>query len=377
MTSNSSETEKLANNTTNNISSNHVENDPLKNDQLTNRPLEKENIQDNENKPTDSTPAYIAGFWRRSIAYFIDVLLVGLACYIISSILGNLVYQHPLLSLFIGYALTVGYYGIFNSHINHGQSAGKMLMSIKVVNLQHQYLSVSQSLLRAAILFAPLCLMSWTYLLSPLLDTLLSMLLVCLFSTTLYLFIFNSKNRRTIHDFIIGSCVVKDQVAVSEIQPTWKVHYFIVAALSLGIFTLFIWEFTEIKTEPKPQSWQNIQYPHALSFDYASIDYQNTQNQQMNENYYSVFIDNPKLLKDPTYAADLGKYLTDLEVKSNGQNHRRKDQHPKDNLILITHYQFGLLSEIKTQSYEIYRSGNQMITKENGSSSKLSIGTGF
>ena len=361
MTANSLETENLTNNTT----SNHGE---------------KENNQDHENKPTDSTPAYIAGFWRRSIAYFIDALLVGLACYVISSVLGNLVYQHPLLSLFLGYALTVGYFGIFNSHINHGQSAGKMLMSIKVVNLQHQYLSASQSLLRAAILFAPLCLMSWTYLLSPLLDTLLSMLLVCLFSTTLYFFIFNSKNRRTIHDFIIGSYVVKDQVAVSEIQPTWKVHYFIVAALSLCIFTLFIWEFTEIKTEPKPQSWQNIQYPHALSFNYASIDYQNAQNRQMNENYYSVFIDDPKLLNNPTYAADLGKYLTDLEAKSNsqhGQNNRRKDQHPKDNLILITHYQFGLLSEIKTQSYEIYRSGNQMITKENGSSSKFSIGTGL
>ena len=156
-------------------------------------PLEKTEITNN--KP------YIAGFWRRLTAFIVYILIAGFFCYIIASLLGSWVYKAPIIMSLIGYLLVTIYFGIFNSKINKGQSFGKMLMSIQVVDQNQQYMNLPASLLRAAILYAPFCLMSWIVSAHSTLSFLSSVILSSLFCAQIYLFLFNKSNRRCIHDF--------------------------------------------------------------------------------------------------------------------------------------------------------------------------------
>ena len=136
-------------------------------------PLEKTEITNN--KP------YIAGFWRRLTAFIVDILIAGF--------LGSWVYKAPIIMSLIGYLLVTTYFGIFNSKINKGQSFGKMLMSIQVVDQNQQYMNLPVSLLRAAILYAPFCLMSWIVSAHSTLSFLSSVILSSLFLAQIYLFL--------------------------------------------------------------------------------------------------------------------------------------------------------------------------------------------
>lgn len=146
-------------------------------------PLEKTEITNN--KP------YIAGFWRRLTAFIVYILIAGFFCYIIASLLGSWVYKAPIIMSLIGYLLVTIYFGIFNSKINKGQNFGKMLMSIQVVDQNQQYMNLPASLLRAAILYAPFCLMSWVVSPYPLLTLISSIVLGSLLCAQIYLFLFN------------------------------------------------------------------------------------------------------------------------------------------------------------------------------------------
>ena len=103
---------------------------------------------------------YIAGFWRRSFAFLIDLIVVGLCCLCISGIFKSQIIAHPIIFALLGYALVVAYYGLCNSSLNQGQTLGKSLLKVKVIHSSGDYLSVPQSLLRAAIVYAPICLLS-------------------------------------------------------------------------------------------------------------------------------------------------------------------------------------------------------------------------
>lgn len=78
--------------------------------------------------------------------------------------LGKFPYEYHILITLIGYLFVVLYFTYCNSVNNNGQTIGKILQSIKVVKLDQQYLSLSASFLRSAILYAPFCLMSFTLL---------------------------------------------------------------------------------------------------------------------------------------------------------------------------------------------------------------------
>jgi Predicted membrane protein/domain len=76
--------------------------------------------------------APITGFWRRLLPLLIDIIalvMIGLSL--------CLFLWKPLMALgaggrWVGFAISLLYFGLFNSRLYHGQTPGKMLMRIRV-----------------------------------------------------------------------------------------------------------------------------------------------------------------------------------------------------------------------------------------------------
>ncbi len=95
----------------------------------------------------------VVSFWKRWFAYFIDAtfILSGiLSC--VAAVLPNSFFKIGDLSILIGILSTLLYFGIMNSEICKGQTLGKSLMGLKVVDKYGNYLTITQSLIRTLIL---------------------------------------------------------------------------------------------------------------------------------------------------------------------------------------------------------------------------------
>lgn len=153
----------------------------------------------------------IAGFWRRLGAFFLDCLLLGSLGAAVGSLLTDeLVHMGPWGRL-LGFFVALFYFGLLNSSLTGGQTIGKRLLKIKVVNKDGGPLSVPMSFLRFVPIGAPwflnnaqfsdtLLFSAWVYALS-----------VAIFGlglSILYLYIFNRRSRQSVHDLLVGSYVV-------------------------------------------------------------------------------------------------------------------------------------------------------------------------
>jgi len=98
---------------------------------------------------------WISGFWRRIGALVVDAVILGVAG------LGlGLVFEEQFVKLgswgrFVGFFVAFAYFGVMNSHVSGGQTFGKKLLKIKVVNTDNQPITVLRSLSRFIILGIP------------------------------------------------------------------------------------------------------------------------------------------------------------------------------------------------------------------------------
>ena len=149
-------------------------------------------------------------------------------------------YPFPVISIFIGYAFVILYFGLLNSHLHSGQTFGKQLLKIRVADIHGKDLAVIPSLLRSAILFAPSCLISLSgYFPILLLSELFNLLLACLQILLIYFYIFNRQNRRSLHDFVASSMVINLQKVdqeqhVPEMWPKNKIFAVLITLVCLG-----------------------------------------------------------------------------------------------------------------------------------------------
>jgi uncharacterized RDD family membrane protein YckC len=179
----------------------------------------------------------ICGFWRRILAFGIDGLLVGLFGIILglffSGFFERLGNRGPLLGFFISLA----YFGIFNSSKGDGQTPGKRFLQIRVVDREGKTISVRDSLARSAILGAPWFLGS-NLLPQSLQDSWFGTGVGFLFSgvavAIIYLYVFNSATRQSLHDLIVGTFVVESASSGRvEVTPIWRAHVYIAAASAM------------------------------------------------------------------------------------------------------------------------------------------------
>jgi len=109
-----------------------------------------------------------------------------------------------------GFCIAVAYFTFFDSRIGNGQTFGKRLLELRVIDVQGNTISFAKSLLRTAIFVVP----SFLYELrlpesrTPwIVSAAIFVVVLWVGGSTLYLIIFDRHSRQGLHDLAIGSYV--------------------------------------------------------------------------------------------------------------------------------------------------------------------------
>ncbi|MFC5741792.1 RDD family protein [Dyella tabacisoli] len=181
----------------------------------------------------------LAGFWRRLGAFAIDCVLLGM----VGSILGQLLFGQLArlggYGTWLGFAIALAYFGICNSRINGGQTFGKKVLSVRVVDVHGQLLSLSRSLCRYTVLGLPFFLNGMSIdpqRPMPWLVYLVALIFIGGGLSIIYLYIFNRRTRQSLHDLAVGSYVVRvePRLPVKPLASLWQGHFVVLALLAVA-----------------------------------------------------------------------------------------------------------------------------------------------
>jgi uncharacterized RDD family membrane protein YckC len=185
-----------------------------------------------------------AGFWRRVAAFLVDALVLGLIGYALGLMFyGSLVQLGPWGRL-IGFAVALVYFVPQECGRARGQSLGKRLLRIRVVDGVGAPLSLSRGAARFAVFGVPYFLSGAALPMGA--ATLASgfpLALVALGGVLAlaYLLVFNRRTRQSLHDLATGAFVVR-AVDAARAPPAaeriWRGHLAIVGVLFLAAGTL-------------------------------------------------------------------------------------------------------------------------------------------
>lgn len=298
---------------------------------------------------------YIAGFWRRTFAFIIDLLIISFFSYCIFTIFQSWIYNHPILSTLLGYIFVVLYFGLLNSALNNGQTLGKFFLKLQVIELtsqDSQPLSLIKSIIRAAILLAPFCLFSLTQNTPHILSTILNVILMSTLAALIYLFICNRKNRRSLHDYITGSLVININSEPEPLQKIWPMHRYILSGLLIILAAVNIW--ISIATDQENKSIVQLNNPKIISTtEFHTFSQEDEQYPTFS--VYVIRVTNPQLVDSELFAEEVVDQL-----KSNPKTLQILNSKTNSSILfLVASYQFGVLSQNHAALYEIsYESDN-------------------
>ncbi len=181
--------------------------------------------------PPSVTARRIAGFWRRTGAFIIDIFILALAGILLGSFAFDTLARLGPWGRLLGFFIAAGYFAVLNSSLAHGQTLGKRLLGIEVVNKMGKNISPVRSLSRFCVLGVPYFLNNAQL---PELTNNEPAILVASFlvfglgSAILYFYVFNRQTRQSLHDLATGTYVVhtyrQGPVIVGDV---WKLHYVI------------------------------------------------------------------------------------------------------------------------------------------------------
>jgi uncharacterized RDD family membrane protein YckC len=172
------------------------------------------------------------------LAFCIDSFILGLVGYVLglffSAFFQRLGKWGPLLD----FAISLPYFGLLNSSVGHGQTLGKRLMQIRVVNGDGNPISPRAGTIRYVIFAAPWFLsvnMFPTVVSNSWVGTGLEALLVGWMIVTIYLYVFNRTTRQTLQDLVVRTYVVESGATIRvEVPGLWAGHLYIAAAMVLA-----------------------------------------------------------------------------------------------------------------------------------------------
>lgn len=180
---------------------------------------------------------WIAGFWRRIGALLIDVLILGFFGFLLGMVFEEYFVEIGGWGRLVGFSIALIYFGVLNSSINYGQTVGKVLLKINVVDANNNNINILKSFLRYCILGAPIYLNNARFtddLLSSPFLYLLSLVIFGGLISIIYLYVFNRHTRQSLHDVIVGTYVTNKGSSATPIVPIWKLHYVVVAFLFIA-----------------------------------------------------------------------------------------------------------------------------------------------
>lgn len=198
-------------------------------------------------EPYVAVPATFAGFWRRLLAFLIDCVILGIVGLVIGSIFFDAFAAIGGWGRLVGFAIALTYFGVLNSWVGGGQTLGKRLVNIRVVDREGGPISLHRSFVRYIVLGTPYFLNG--VMMSASVPLLLPILTIAIFGAgfaIVYLYIFNRRTRQSLHDLLVGTVVVR----ATDVEPPaqvaiWKYHTVIacsaaalmlIAGISISIF---------------------------------------------------------------------------------------------------------------------------------------------
>lgn len=187
--------------------------------------------------PSDTERKIIAGFWRRFLAALIDGLTLGVPTFLLGFLLFAEFARLGGWGRAVGFFVALLYCGLLNSKVGNGQTIGKRLLKIRVVGLDRTPISISRSLLRFFVLGSPYFLNGAAFptgIFNSWIGDLVAIVIFGVGGSILYLLVFNRRNRRSLHDLVGRTVVVKADPA-GQLPPMaiWAGHYVVVTLLIL------------------------------------------------------------------------------------------------------------------------------------------------
>lgn len=187
----------------------------------------KESPYTNSGKTEVSDKKWICGFWNRVLAFFLDSLLLGAVGYGLGLTLSEHFVEMGSYGRLVGFAIALAYFGLMNSKIANGQTFGKRMMGIRVVDSSGSSISVPKSMLRYTIFAVPFLFNGAHFTNDAYLSYLIYPLSIIIFGglfSIIYLYLFNRRTRQSLHDLAVGSFVVNTDTTVEKALPVWKGH---------------------------------------------------------------------------------------------------------------------------------------------------------
>ena len=194
--------------------------------------------------------ASFAGFWRRVAAFIVDAFVLGFIGYALGLVFFDAFVRLGPAGRCVGFVVALAYFVLQESGRGGGQSLGKRLLRIRVVDAHGRALSPALGAVRFAVFGVPYFLTGAALPLG--LATFAGGFVVAVLGlggvlALAYLLVFNRRTRQSLHDLAVGACVVRVPVHdPARLAPPavelWRGHRVITAVLVLlagGIPLLF------------------------------------------------------------------------------------------------------------------------------------------
>ena len=306
-----------------------------------------------------------APIFPRIFAFIIDCITVGVACLVMGKILYPYFENSPFIFQCIGTLLCLFYFAAFNSQIGNGKTIGKILGKIRVKDLNGASIPFIHSLVRSSIFIIPFCFAGYlqTYSTQHLSLSLLVAFFQSIVFACFYLAIFNGNSQQSLHDLLSETQILRNAQSNIPHQSVWRIHYYIIALLTIVIFSVNLWGYFQSKAMS------------ANDFRLISDDIKNAQVESRHTYIGEAESTNQVLILNvnhPDYLDDLDRAETLLE-KINQQHAEVLTQYHITQLQFNFSYQFGLAKLSKTTLYD-YKKTPKSSLSYIGESTGLNLG---
>ncbi|TKG93686.1 RDD family protein [Puteibacter caeruleilacunae] len=199
-------------------------------------------------------------FWARVFSHLIDIIILGIFGTILGAFMGSIFSRMGENGKIVGFIIATVYLSLGNSKIFRGQTIGKKLLKLKVVDTNSNEISFTKSLFRTGLYLIPLFFIN--YIPPGFYDTsILVLAKQTVFGTFLLVFfvhfLVNNTTRQTICDQIFGTYVINTQAyqrqELEESQPVA-----LIVSCFLGFFVLVIGLITSITQNVSSEALQGL-----------------------------------------------------------------------------------------------------------------------
>ncbi|HKK01091.1 MAG TPA: RDD family protein [Desulfuromonadales bacterium] len=171
--------------------------------------------------------AQIAGFWLRSFAFVLDTIFLAGFGWVLGAAFFEQFVRMGQAGRLIGLAVGILYFGLLDSAVGRGQTPGKRLMGIRVIDAAGSGpIPLARAALRYLVFSLPFFCNNLTLPFNnQTLVLLLGLIVFGMGGVAVYLYLFNRRTRQSLHDLATRTLVVRSKpVGAPPAATIWRGH---------------------------------------------------------------------------------------------------------------------------------------------------------